>query len=49
MLFYYCLRYSWGDDDTFAGIGRPPGKMDPANFVLRPFTKKEQEEVCSAE
>lgn len=28
-----------------AGIGRPPGKMDPANFVLRPFNKKEQEEV----
>uniref|UniRef100_K3XMS7 peptidyl-tRNA hydrolase n=1 Tax=Setaria italica TaxID=4555 RepID=K3XMS7_SETIT len=27
------------------GIGRPPGKMDPANFVLRPFTKREQEEV----
>ncbi|KAL5222938.1 hypothetical protein ABZP36_027651 [Zizania latifolia] len=27
------------------GIGRPPGKMDPANFVLRPFIKKEQEEV----
>ncbi|KAG8077620.1 hypothetical protein GUJ93_ZPchr0007g4248 [Zizania palustris] len=27
------------------GIGRPPGKMDPANFVLRPFIKKEQEEL----
>ncbi|TVU35443.1 hypothetical protein EJB05_17333, partial [Eragrostis curvula] len=27
------------------GIGRPPGKMDPANFVLRPFTRKEQEEL----
>ncbi|XP_062218437.1 peptidyl-tRNA hydrolase, mitochondrial isoform X2 [Phragmites australis] len=27
------------------GIGRPPGKMDPANFVLRPFNKKEQEEL----
>ncbi|RCV26882.1 hypothetical protein SETIT_5G280900v2 [Setaria italica] len=27
------------------GIGRPPGKMDPANFVLRPFTKREQEEL----
>ncbi|KAK1371969.1 Peptidyl-tRNA hydrolase, chloroplastic [Heracleum sosnowskyi] len=27
------------------GIGRPPGKMDPANFVLRPFTKKECEEL----
>lgn len=28
------------------GIGRPPGKMDPVNFVLRPFTKQELEEVC---
>ncbi|KAL8111096.1 peptidyl-tRNA hydrolase, chloroplastic-like [Apium graveolens] len=27
------------------GIGRPPGKMDPANFVLRPFSKKESEEL----
>ncbi|RXH96527.1 hypothetical protein DVH24_009031 [Malus domestica] len=27
------------------GIGRPPGKMDPINFVLRPFTKQEQQEV----
>nr|CAD1823442.1 unnamed protein product [Ananas comosus var. bracteatus] len=27
------------------GIGRPPGKMDSANFVLRPFNKKEREEV----
>ncbi|KAK9926252.1 hypothetical protein M0R45_023493 [Rubus argutus] len=27
------------------GIGRPPGKMDPANFVLRPFTKQEREEL----
>ncbi|MQM13292.1 hypothetical protein Taro_046218, partial [Colocasia esculenta] len=29
------------------GIGRPPGKMDPVNFVLRPFNKKELEEVHS--
>jgi PTH1 family peptidyl-tRNA hydrolase len=28
------------------GIGRPPGKMDPAAFVLRSFTKQEREEVC---
>ncbi|XP_015882998.2 peptidyl-tRNA hydrolase, mitochondrial [Ziziphus jujuba] len=27
------------------GIGRPPGKMDPVNFVLRPFTKQEREEL----
>ncbi|XP_068308510.1 peptidyl-tRNA hydrolase, chloroplastic-like isoform X2 [Pyrus communis] len=27
------------------GIGRPPGKMDPVNFVLRPFTKQEQHEL----
>ncbi|XP_057753050.1 peptidyl-tRNA hydrolase, mitochondrial [Arachis stenosperma] len=27
------------------GIGRPPGKMDPAAFVLRPFTKQEREEL----
>ncbi|XP_068642945.1 peptidyl-tRNA hydrolase, mitochondrial [Aristolochia californica] len=27
------------------GIGRPPGKMDPANFVLRPFNRQEREEL----
>lgn len=27
------------------GIGRPPGKMDPASYVLRPFTKSEREEM----
>jgi len=25
------------------GIGRPPGRMDPADFVLSPFTKEEEE------
>lgn len=25
------------------GIGRPPGRMDVADFVLKPFTKAEQE------
>ncbi|GAA0165366.1 esterase [Lithospermum erythrorhizon] len=27
------------------GIGRPPGKMDAANYVLRPFTKEENKEL----
>jgi PTH1 family peptidyl-tRNA hydrolase len=27
------------------GVGRPPGQMDPADFVLRPFTKAERAEV----
>ncbi|XP_030535472.1 peptidyl-tRNA hydrolase, mitochondrial isoform X1 [Rhodamnia argentea] len=27
------------------GIGRPPGKMDPVNFVMRPFNKQEREEL----
>lgn len=27
------------------GIGRPPGKMDPASFVLRPFSKQERQEL----
>ena len=27
------------------GVGRPPGSMDPADFVLRPFTKAERVEV----
>jgi peptidyl-tRNA hydrolase, PTH1 family len=27
------------------GVGRPPGRIDPADFVLRPFTKTEREEV----
>ncbi len=25
------------------GIGRPPGRMDPADFVLHPFTDEEEE------
>jgi PTH1 family peptidyl-tRNA hydrolase len=24
------------------GVGRPPGRQDPADYVLEPFTKKEQ-------
>lgn len=27
------------------GVGRPPGRMDPADFVLRRFAKAEREEV----
>lgn len=27
------------------GVGRPPGQMDPADFVLRPFTKAERPDV----
>lgn len=30
-----------------AGVGRPPGNLDPADFVLRPFTKEERREVES--
>lgn len=28
------------------GIGRPPGRIDPADYVLRDFTKAEQSEVA---
>lgn len=27
------------------GIGRPPGRMDPASFVLKPFGKQELAEI----
>ena len=27
------------------GVGRPPGRMDAADFVLRPFSKSEREEI----
>ena len=27
------------------GVGRPPGRQDPADYVLEPFSKKEQPEV----
>lgn len=27
------------------GLGRPPGRMDPAAYVLEPFAKKEMEEL----
>ena len=28
------------------GIGRPPGRMDPADFVLRPFAAGERDEAA---
>jgi peptidyl-tRNA hydrolase, PTH1 family len=28
------------------GVGRPPGRQDPADFVLEPFAKREVEEVA---
>lgn len=28
------------------GIGRPPGRQDPADFVLDPFPKRDEEEVA---
>jgi PTH1 family peptidyl-tRNA hydrolase len=38
-----------GDDRSFPrlriGIGRPPGKMEAASFVLRAFNKQEREEL----
>jgi PTH1 family peptidyl-tRNA hydrolase len=27
------------------GVGRPPGRQDPADYVLQPFSKKEQAEL----
>lgn len=27
------------------GVGRPPGRQDPAEFVLRPFSKTEREHI----
>ena len=27
------------------GVGRPPGRQDPASYVLQPFTRREREEV----
>ena len=42
------LRRSLGSGDFHRirlGIGRPPGRQDPADFVLRPFTGAERTEV----
>jgi peptidyl-tRNA hydrolase, PTH1 family len=27
------------------GVGRPPGRQDPADFVLQPFTARERDDV----
>lgn len=27
------------------GVGRPPGRQEPADYVLEPFTRREQDEV----
>jgi PTH1 family peptidyl-tRNA hydrolase len=42
------IRRSLGTGDFHRvrlGIGRPPGRQDPADFVLRPFAGSEQAEV----
>jgi PTH1 family peptidyl-tRNA hydrolase len=42
------LRRSLGTGDFHRirlGIGRPPGRQDPADFVLRPFAGSERTEV----
>jgi PTH1 family peptidyl-tRNA hydrolase len=43
------LRRSLGSGDFHRvrlGIGRPPGRQDPADFVLRPFAGSERAEVA---
>ena len=42
------MRSSLGTGDFFrvrAGIGRPPGRQDPADFVLGPYSKVERNEL----
>jgi len=42
------LRRSLGSGEFLrlrVGIGRPPGRMDPADFVLKPFTGAERREL----
>lgn len=42
------LRRSLGSGEFLrvrVGIGRPPGRMDPADFVLTPFTAAERREL----
>ena len=42
------VRRSLGTGNTIRlriGIGRPPGRQDPADFVLRPFTSSERDRL----
>jgi len=42
------IRSALGTGDFFrvrVGIGRPPGRQDPADFVLKPFSSTERPEV----
>ena len=42
------LRRSLGTGDFYRvrlGVGRPPGRQDPADFVLRPFATTERREL----
>ena len=42
------IRRSLGTGDYYRvrlGIGRPPGRQDPADYVLRPFAAGERAEV----
>lgn len=44
------VRHSLGTGNTVRlriGIGRPPGRQDPANFVLKPFSAHERAELPS--
>ena len=38
-------RIGDGFDRLKVGVGRPPGRMDPAAYVLKPFTKQERPDV----
>jgi PTH1 family peptidyl-tRNA hydrolase len=29
------------------GVGRPPGRRDPADFVLEPFPKRDEDEAAA--
>lgn len=45
------LIESFGSKDftrVKVGIGRPPGRQDPADFVLQPFTRQEEASILAA-